>query len=86
LAGDNSGLDVKRLEKENENSALSAIVLSIARVLTLCFLLFFVSVSSALALDPNKRITQYGHTAWRVLDGYLASPRQSHKLKTDTSG
>jgi signal transduction histidine kinase/ligand-binding sensor domain-containing protein len=74
LAGDNSGLDVKRLEKENENSALSAIVLRIARVFTFCFLLFFFSVSSALALDPNKRITQYGHTAWRVLDGYFASP------------
>lgn len=32
------------------------------------------AVSSVFALDPNRRITQYGHTAWRVLDGYFAAP------------
>src|SRR3990170_991462 len=25
-------------------------------------------------LDPNTALTQYGHTAWRVRDGYFAGP------------
>jgi len=40
----------------------------------LCALLLLLEVTPTLALDPGKRISQYGHTTWRVLDGYLASP------------
>ncbi len=35
-------------------------------VLALCF-----ALSAAHALDPNKLLTQYAHTAWRIQDGFL---------------
>ena len=35
-------------------------------VLSLCF-----ALSAAHALDPNKRLTQYAHTAWRIQDGFF---------------
>jgi PAS domain S-box-containing protein len=28
----------------------------------------------ALALDPNRRISQYGHTVWRIQDGAISPP------------
>jgi len=28
----------------------------------------------ARALDPSRKITQYGHAAWRVQDGVIAGP------------
>jgi hypothetical protein len=28
----------------------------------------------ALALDPDQRISQYGHTVWRIQDGFLPGP------------
>lgn len=36
-------------------------------------LLLFLTTSSAHALDPNRRISQYGHTAWRMQDGIFNS-------------
>jgi signal transduction histidine kinase/ligand-binding sensor domain-containing protein len=44
------------------------------RSFSICFLLLLAAASSAKALDPNKLITQYGHTAWRVQDGDLFAP------------
>ena len=35
-------------------------------VLSLCF-----TLTAGHALDPNKRLTQYAHTAWRIQDGFL---------------
>jgi PAS domain S-box-containing protein len=35
-------------------------------VLSLCF-----ALSAAHALDPNKHLTQYAHTAWRIQDGFF---------------
>src|ERR1700689_471138 len=35
-------------------------------VLSLCL-----TLSVAHALDPNKRLSQYAHTAWRIEDGFL---------------
>ena len=32
---------------------------------------FLLAATRALALDPAVRLTQYGHTAWRVRDGFL---------------
>lgn len=34
-------------------------------------LLFFMGIVPAWALDPSKTISQFGHTAWRLRDGYF---------------
>ncbi len=47
--------------------------LNLSQSIPLCFLLFF-AVTSVFALDPHRRITQYGHTAWRVQDGLIDLP------------
>jgi signal transduction histidine kinase/ligand-binding sensor domain-containing protein len=38
----------------------------------------------AFALDPTSRISQYGHTAWRVQDGYFGS--QPYAITQTTDG
>ncbi len=38
----------------------------LVRVLSL-----WLTLSAAHALDPNKHLTQYAHTAWRIQDGFL---------------
>src|SRR5271168_372538 len=43
------------------------------RSFLICVLSLWLSLSAARALDPNKRLTQYAHTAWRVQDGFLPS-------------
>lgn len=63
---------MKPIEKVIANSISTALVH--VRTLSLCFLILLVAVISARALDPNKLITQYGHTAWRVQDGFLSAP------------
>jgi signal transduction histidine kinase/ligand-binding sensor domain-containing protein len=46
----------------------SAIVLAVVGII-LC--------SSAIALAPNRRISQYGHTAWRIQDGFFGGAPQT---------
>ena len=36
-------------------------------------ILFLLSLDSAWALDPRHLLSQYGHTAWRIQDGYFGS-------------
>jgi ligand-binding sensor domain-containing protein len=36
--------------------------------------LLFVALPRALALDPDRRISQYGHTVWRIQDGAISPP------------
>ncbi len=36
-------------------------------------LLLFLTTNPAKAIDPNRRISQYGHTAWRMQDGVFNS-------------
>src|SRR6202166_3456037 len=36
--------------------------------------LLLVALPRALALDPDQRISQYGHTVWRIQDGAVATP------------
>jgi|SRR6516164_11013013 ligand-binding sensor domain-containing protein len=36
-------------------------------------ILILLTIGPAAALDPNIRITQYGHTAWRLQDGVFDS-------------
>ncbi|HXY13655.1 MAG TPA: ATP-binding protein [Terriglobales bacterium] len=47
----------------------------------LCYLLL--AADSAHALDPNKRITQYLHTSWRIQDGSLPSSMSSIAQTSD---
>lgn len=39
----------------------------------LAFALVLFATSSTFAIDPTRRISQYGHTAWRVQDGTISS-------------
>src|SRR5262245_34259735 len=41
------------------------------RILILCLIFVISSVARIAALDPASHITQYGHTVWRVQDGYF---------------
>src|SRR5260370_11041382 len=43
----------------------------VPRSFLVCVLLLWLTLSVAQALDPNKRLTQYAHTAWRIQDGFL---------------
>src|ERR1700734_2955835 len=43
----------------------------VLRSFLVCALSLCLALSAAHALDPNKRLTQYAHTAWRIQDGYL---------------
>jgi ligand-binding sensor domain-containing protein len=43
----------------------------VPRSFLLCVLSLWLTLSAAQALDPNKRLTQYGHTAWRIQDGFF---------------
>ncbi len=43
----------------------------ILRSLSLYLLLWFSAVGSVYGLDHDRRISQYGHTAWRVQDGAI---------------
>jgi ligand-binding sensor domain-containing protein len=36
--------------------------------------LSLVALPRALALEPNRRISQYGHTVWRIQDGAISPP------------
>jgi signal transduction histidine kinase/ligand-binding sensor domain-containing protein len=42
------------------------------QLLCLCTVVFLFLSAQAHALDPNRRISQYGHTAWRVQDGVVS--------------
>ena len=51
------------------NRACAAIAVTLGSCLTCVFLL----AGTLHALDPNKRLTQYMHTSWRIQDGSLPS-------------
>src|SRR5215469_9200190 len=44
---------------------------AIAAMLASCLACALLLVAPVHALDPNKRVTQYIHTAWRIQDGSL---------------
>lgn len=43
--------------------------MGIRRLFSLSVLLLFLAASPLLAVDPNRHISQYAHTAWRIQDG-----------------
>jgi len=55
---------VKERLELGENT-LNARTLALVAIFLVCF------VGRILALDPTSHITQYGHTVWRVQDGYF---------------
>jgi signal transduction histidine kinase/ligand-binding sensor domain-containing protein len=44
----------------------------VARAVTVCVLFLLFTATSALAVDPGRRISQYAHTAWRIQDGIFS--------------
>jgi signal transduction histidine kinase/ligand-binding sensor domain-containing protein len=50
---------------------IKAANVNLARSVVVSFLLSLLAVCPARAVDPGKRISQYGHTAWRIQDGYF---------------
>jgi ligand-binding sensor domain-containing protein len=51
-----------RASRAKKSNSLGKLLLSILLACT---------ASSAWAVDPGKKISQYGHTAWRLQDGYF---------------
>jgi signal transduction histidine kinase/ligand-binding sensor domain-containing protein len=54
-----------------------------ARIAVLLGFLACFSVESASALNPERNISQYGHTVWRVQEGYLGAPPTSFAQTPD---
>jgi ligand-binding sensor domain-containing protein len=50
------------------------------QILSICFFLFPAWMA---ALDPSQRISQYGHTSWKIQDGYFGSQPVSITQTTD---
>lgn len=47
--------------------------MGLSRSVLLCLPLLLSTVESVYAVDPNRHISQYGHTAWRMQDGVFNS-------------
>ena len=54
----------------------------IARISVLLAILVFCSSEKGAALDPTSHISQYGHTVWRVQDGYFGGAAPSSITQT----
>jgi signal transduction histidine kinase/ligand-binding sensor domain-containing protein len=61
-----SPLDITRMDTKPTSQTEG---ISISRAF--CALFLLVWGTPALALDPHRLISQYGHTAWRIQDGYV---------------
>lgn len=57
---------------------------TIVAKLGFCLVCVLLLAGSVHALDPNKRVTQYIHTAWRIQDGSL--PMGMHEIKQTSDG
>jgi ligand-binding sensor domain-containing protein len=62
---------MKLREEASASFTSKAKRLKIRRSLGPCVLLFLFAVNSVWAVDPHTLISQYGHTAWRIQDGYF---------------
>src|ERR1700678_3860759 len=67
------GSAMNTLKKRSTSFPIKTRRSDIARFFSFYFLLLVV-VNSAHALEPDRRISQYGHTAWRIQDGLIDSP------------
>jgi hypothetical protein len=50
------------------------------------FLVLALAARHAFALDPNRKLSQYGHNAWRIQDGFLPGPAQQFGLAQTGDG
>lgn len=57
--------------------------LHISRLLPVCFLALSFAVSSVWAVDPSRRIAQYGHTFSRIQDGTFGGEPMAISQTTD---
>jgi signal transduction histidine kinase/ligand-binding sensor domain-containing protein len=48
-----------------------------------CFLLVLFLASAVFALNPDRHISQYGHTAWRIQDGFFGGEVRTVTQTTD---
>jgi hypothetical protein len=55
----------------------------IARTVALLAIFFISSAGRIVALDPTSHISQYGHSVWRVQDGYFGGMPNSITQTTD---
>jgi hypothetical protein len=55
----------------------------IARTLLLLAFLHPFSATKVAALDPAHRISQYGHSSWKIQDGYFGGEPVSIAQTTD---
>jgi len=63
---------VSPLEKRRADAAPKAERSNIPRRHFLCLFSLFFAASSVWAVDPNSRLSQYSHTAWRTRDGVFS--------------
>jgi signal transduction histidine kinase/ligand-binding sensor domain-containing protein len=56
---------------------------NLARSVVISSLLFLLTICLARGLDPTHRISQYGHRAWRVQDGYFGGQPTSITQTSD---
>ena len=62
--------------------------MNLARSVVISSVLFLLAICLARGLDPAHRISQYGHTAWRIQDGYFGGHANclSHRRAMGISG
>jgi len=49
-------------------------------------LVLAIAARQGFALDPNRKLSQYGHNAWRIQDGFLPGPAQQFGLAQTGDG
>jgi signal transduction histidine kinase/ligand-binding sensor domain-containing protein len=74
---------VKRLENQRASFVTKTKKLSVPWSFPVCFLLCFLAVSSAWAVNPSLHISQYAHTAWRIQDGVFSGAPNAITQTTD---
>jgi signal transduction histidine kinase/ligand-binding sensor domain-containing protein len=66
-----AGPDVSRSLKPRTQGAAAGPVPLVSLLLRFALLLLLLAPAPAAAVDPERRISQYGHTAWRIQDGFF---------------
>jgi ligand-binding sensor domain-containing protein len=69
-----AGPDVSRVQKSRSDKDALGFVPVVSLLLRFALLLLLLAPAPAAAVDPERHISQYGHTAWRVFDGTIPRP------------